>query len=121
MNDAPVKDDVAIARRLAIVTEDLQTMQDKAAFLGMQGGPHPIFRTVEFHQGRKDLLVWMLTASAEAIDAKRAELEDALGAGSVFKYSQVHDLPDELAAKIAHVEILEYGLGLHPIQVRRRA
>lgn len=108
----------AIARKLTMAREDLAAIRRKADVLGMQGGPHPLFFRGEFHRTRVELLEWMTSASAEAINAKRLELEQQLGLAVRLKYGSMQDVPAHVVAQIAHVELLELGLGLHPCQRR---
>lgn len=115
----PRKLDGAIAHRLTIAREDAETMRAKADYLGMAGGPHGVFTHCEFHDGRVRLLEWMETASAADIDAKRLQLESELGPAVQFKGGSMIGLPDEVVTQIAHLELLEYALGLHAHQQKR--
>lgn len=115
------KDPAAIQKRLAIVLEDIDTMRRKAAYIGNTGGPNPAFAHVEFHEGRAHLLRWMLEASTDRIVARLRDIEAALGPAIALKDGPVTNLPAEIATQIAHLALLEYGLGVHPHQLKRVA
>lgn len=106
----------AIAHRLKIAREDVESYRAKAAFIGNQGGPHPLFSRVAFHEGRVQLLEWMLAASLADIQSAIATLERELGDAVSLKYGSIVGLPDDLARRIAHLELLEYGIGEHALQ-----
>lgn len=118
-----LKLDAAIAQRLAIVCEDLDSLKARAAYVKenpVVGGDHSVFSRLAFYEERKKLLEWMVTASAVAIELKRGELQAELEKRGAerFKYGTVIGLPGDLVLLIAKVELLEYGLGLHPSQMR---
>jgi len=102
------------------VLEDIDTMRRKAAYIGNQGGPNPAFARVEFHEGRARLLRWMLDASTDRIVARLRDVEAALGPAIALKDASVANLPEDVAVHIAHLALLEYGLGVHPHQLKRR-
>lgn len=112
------KIDAAIAHRLTIAREDAETMRTKADYIGMRGGPHPLFARCEFHEGRVALLEWMQTASLDEINAKIETLEAELGRAVALKGGSMLYLQEETVQRIAHLELLEYAVGIHASQQR---
>lgn len=94
-------------------------MRQKIAFIGIVGGHHPLFQRVEFHAARVRLLEWAAGASTQEIDDRRRALQTSLGAAVSFRYGSVLGLPSATVAQIAHLEILEYCLGVHAYQLER--
>lgn len=91
-------------------------MRAKAAFIGNQGGPHPIFQKVAFQQSRVDLLEWAERASAGDINARRLKIEKQLGPAAELKGGSMIGVPNDVVTLIAHLELLEYSLGIHALQ-----
>lgn len=112
----PQKNVAAIAHRLTIAREDAETMRTKAAYIGNHGGPHPLFARIEFHVALVALLEWAEGATAEEIDERRLELREELGAAVTLKGGSMLDLPAGVVTRIAHLEHLEYALGIHASQ-----
>lgn len=117
----PTKHDAAIARKLAKARADADVYRRKAAFIGNQGGPHPVFQRVEFHEARVRLWEWITAASTEVIDQRRRQLESEMGEAVAFKYGSMLHLPDKTVMQLAMLDIYEYALGLHQHQQPEKA